>query len=71
MENDIMSRQMADIFHQLLRSSATSKAIQLLNGEKKLAKKKRTKFQDVQAEEVQNFIVLWRSEEHTSELQSH
>ncbi len=59
MENDIMSRQMADIFHQLLRSSATSKAIQLRNGEKKSAKKKRTKSQHEQAAEVQNSILLW------------
>ena len=59
MENDTMSLQKAKNCHQSPRSSHTSKATPSKSGGPEWAKKNRIKYQQEQAEEVQNFILLW------------
>ena len=59
MASDTTSLPRGKNFQALLLSYLTSKVTPSKSGEKKSGKKKRIEYQDEQAEEVQNFIVLW------------
>jgi len=59
MASDFTSRQRVLNSPRLRLFYLTSKATLLRNGEKKSAKKKRTKSRHEQAAEVQNSILLW------------
>ena len=66
-----MSLPQGKDFQALLLSYPILKATRFKSGGKKWGKKKRIKYQQEQAEEVQNFILLWnlisqmRNNQHT------
>jgi len=59
MASDTTSHQTVKNYHPSQLSYRISKETPLPNGGLKWGKKKRTRYQDEQVEEVQNFIRLW------------